>query len=231
MGDTMYDILIVEDQVELSDVIERFLLHAGYKTFCVDNGSDALKFLVKEDVRLLLLDIMLPDIDGFYICEQTRKHTNIPILIMSARNSIDDKLLGYDFGADDYLEKPFLCALLLAKIRALLRREYEMEKDAHVLEDQGLCVDIDSHQVRCDGVVVTLSMKEFELLVILMKHKGTTLKKEYLFTSIWGMYCESEFSTLTVHINTLREKIEQDAKHPKRIITVWGVGYRYETMV
>lgn len=224
----MVDILIVEDNYELKDVIERFLLHAGYQTYCVDNGSDALHYLETNEVRLLLLDIMLPDMDGFHICEHTRQHTNIPIIIMSARNSMDDQLLGYDIGADDYVEKPFPCALLLAKIKALLRREYEMEKSVHTLEDEGLVVNLDSHHVACDNKTISLSMKEFELLVELMKHSGTTLKKEYLFTTIWGTLSESELSTLTVHINTLRDKIEKDAKHPKRIVTVWGVGYRYE---
>ena len=226
----MIDILIVEDHRELKELIERFLLHEGYQTYCVETGEEAISILQKEEVRLLLLDIMLPDMDGFYICKQVREYKNIPIIIMSARNRMDDKLLGYDVGADDYLEKPFPCEILLAKIKALLRREYEMEKHIERYIDEALRVNVAKHEVRLHNQIISLSLKEFELLVLLMKHKGKTLKKEFLFQQIWGDLSESELSTLTVHINTLREKIEKDVKHPKRIVTVWGVGYRYEVM-
>lgn len=224
----MIDILMVEDNKELKDVLERFLLHEGYRIQCVECGSRALEVLSKEEVRLLLVDIMLPDMDGFHICEEVRKCKNIPIIIMSARIQTSDKLLGYDLGADDYIEKPFPIPLLIAKIKTLLRRSYEMKEEVSLLQDKNLCVDVKKRRVQLDGKEIALSVKEYELLVLLMKQKKTTLNKQYLFQEVWGSYSESELSTLTVHINTLREKIEEDAKHPQRLKTIWGVGYRYE---
>lgn len=224
----MIDILVVEDNIALQEVIERFLIHEGYRTICTAQGRDALTLLRKEEVRLLLVDIMLPDMDGFHICEEARKTGNLPIMIMSARTQTSDQLLGYDLGADDYVEKPFAMEVLLAKIKALLRRGYEMRQELRCLTDNDLSIDLVKRCVELKGKPISLSIKEYELLVLLMKHQHTTLTKEYLFTSIWGASSESELSTLTVHMNTLRDKIEADGKHPKRLITVWGVGYRYE---
>ena len=226
----MIDILIVEDNKELREVIERFLIHEGYQTRCTGNGSDALQILRREDVRLLLVDIMLPDMDGFHICEEARKNGNLPIMIMSARTQTDDKILGYDLGADDYVEKPFPMSLLLAKVKALLRRGYEMKEEIRILKDRDLEIDLVKRRVTRDKEVLSLSIKEYELLVLLMKHAHTTLNKEYIFSIIWSDSCESELSTLTTHVNTLREKIEENPRHPKRLLTVWGVGYRYEGM-
>lgn len=226
----MNDILIVEDNLELKEVLERFLMHEGYRVRCVSNGKDALAILQKQETKLLLVDIMLPDMDGFHICEEARKSDNLPIIIMSACTQESDKLLGYDLGADDYVEKPFSMPVLLAKVKALLKRGYEMPKHVHHLEDVDLCVDIDKRRVTLQQKPISLSNKEFELLVLLMKHKHKTLTKEYLFHTIWGGQSESELSTLTVHVNTLREKIEKDAKHPTRLKTIWGVGYCYEGM-
>ncbi|MEG0365986.1 MAG: response regulator transcription factor [Coprobacillus sp.] len=224
----MVDILVVEDNVELKDVLERFLRHEGYQIHCVENGKDALLYLQSEEVRLLLLDIMLPDMDGFHICEEVRKNIDLPIMIMSARTLVSDQLLGYELGADDYIEKPFAIPVLLAKVKALLRRGYERNNKVKVLQDKDLVVNVESRVVSLGKKELSLSLKEFDLLLLLMKHRNKTLSKEYLFTSIWGAYSQSELSTLTVHINTLRDKIEVNAKHPLRLKTVWGVGYRYE---
>lgn len=226
----MIDILIVEDNEELRDVLDRFLIHAGYRVRCVSNGTDALSILQKEEVRLLLVDIMLPDLDGFTICEETRKHTTIPIMIMSVRTQTSDKILGYDLGADDYVEKPFPMLLLLAKIKALLRRGYDMKEEIRSLKDNELCIDLNKRTVTLDNKQIMLSIKEYELLVLMMKNRNTTLNKNYIFSMIWTDASESELSTLTTHMNTLREKIEKDPRHPKRLVTVWGVGYRYESV-
>ena len=219
----MIDILVVEDNDELRDVLERFLLHEGYQTRCVQRGDDALTLLLQEKVRLLLVDIMLPDMDGFRICTEARQSSNLPIIIMSARTQTSDQLLGYELGADDYVEKPFAMAVMLAKIKAQLRRGYEMQEERNVLKDDDLLVDIERRNVTLKGKQLALSVKEFELLILL-------LRKKHIFSSIWTDASESELSTLTTHVNTLREKIETDPRHPKRLITVWGVGYRYEGM-
>lgn len=226
----MIDILVVEDNIELKEVLERFLLHEGYQIRCCDHGSEALALLHKEEVRLLLVDLMLPDLDGFTICQEARKLGNLPIMIMSARSETNDKILGYDLGADDYIEKPFSMRLLLAKIKALLRRGYEMKEEVRCLQDGSLIVDLIRRTVKDGKQELSLSRKEYELLILLMKHSKTTLSKAYLFHEVWSDASESELSTLTTHINTLREKIEQNPRHPKRLVTVWGVGYRYEGM-
>lgn len=226
----MIDILVVEDNKELQEVLERFLLHEGYRVFCTEQGEEALAVLRREEVRLLLVDIMLPDMDGFTICQKVREKGNLPIMIMSARATTSDQLLGYDLGADDYVEKPFAMSLLLAKIKALLRRGYEMKETVFVLQDKNLCVDLNRRLVTLDEAPLQLSVKEYELLVLMMKNPKTTLHKEYIFSTIWTDASQSELSTLTTHMNTLREKIEEDPRHPKRLLTVWGVGYRYEGM-
>lgn len=226
----MIDILVVEDNKELQEVLERFLLHEGYRVFCTEQGEEALAVLRREEVRLLLVDIMLPDMDGFTICQKVREKGNLPIMIMSARATTSDQLLGYDLGADDYVEKPFAMSLLLAKIKALLRRGYEMKETVFVLQDKNLRVDLNRRLVTLDEAPVQLSVKEYELLVLMMKNPKTTLHKEYIFSTIWTDASQSELSTLTTHMNTLREKIEEDPRHPKRLLTVWGVGYRYEGM-
>ena len=149
----MMDILVVEDNDELRDVLERFLLHEGFQTRCVQRGDDALTLLQQEKVRLLLVDIMLQDMDGFRICTEARQSSNLPIIIMSARTQTSDQLLGYELGADDYVEKPFAMAVMLAKIKAQLK-----------------------------GKQLALSVKEFELLVLLLRKRHTTLRKDYIFS-------------------------------------------------
>lgn len=165
----MIDILVVEDNDELRDVLERFLLHEGYQTRCVNRGNDALALLQQEKVRLLLVDIMLPDMDGFRICTQARQCSNLPIIIMSARTQTSDQLLGYELGADDYVEKPFAMAVMLAKIKAQLRRSYEMKEERSILTDDDLTIDIERHIVTLRGEPLALSVKEFELLVLLLR--------------------------------------------------------------
>ena len=154
----MIDILVVEDNDELRDVLERFLLHEGYQTRCVNRGNDALALLQQEKVRLLLVDIMLPDMDGFRICTQARQCSNLPIIIMSARTQTSDQLLGYELGADDYVEKPFAMAVMLAKIKAQLRRSYEMKEERSILKDDDLTIDIERHIVTLRGEPLALSL-------------------------------------------------------------------------
>ena len=178
----MIDILVVEDNDELRDVLERFLLHEGFQTRCVQRGDDALTLLQQEKVRLLLVDIMLQDMDGFRICTEARQSSNLPIIIMSARTQTSDQLLCYELGADDYVEKPFAMAVMLAKIKAQLRRGYEMQEERNVLKDDDLLVDIERRNVTLKGKQLALSVKEFELLVLLLRKRHTTLRKDYIFS-------------------------------------------------
>lgn len=224
------DILVIEDNLELSAVIRDFLEAEGYTVAAACSAEEGLELLDSQAVKLLLLDIMLPGIDGFAVCRLAREKYNLPILIMSARHGDDNKIIGLELGADDYLEKPFTIQLLFAKVKAHMRRSYEMNDNRQLLTDGDLLVNRSSMQVFLAEAPVSMTMKEYELLVLLLNNRGKALRKEWLFEQVWGADSFSEPSTLTVHINKLREKIELNPKQPKRIVTVWGVGYKYEAI-
>lgn len=226
----MADILVIEDNNELANLISDFLQVAGYSVFTVKSGEEGLEYLAGHTVKMLLLDILLPELDGFAICKLVREQHNLPILIMSAQHGDDNKIIGLELGADDYLEKPFSANLLIAKVKSLLRRSYDMNDDKQLLTDGDIVINRTSMQVYKKDQILNLTVKEYELLVLLMNNKGKALRKDWLFERVWGIDSFSEPSTLTVHINKLRDKIENNPKEPKRIVTVWGVGYKYETI-
>lgn len=223
----MADILIVEDNAEIAHLLRDFIVKESYTCDVVASGEDALRYLEHHKAGIVLLDILLPGIDGLAVCDIIHKTHNTPIIILSARTEKDVKLSALQLGADDYIEKPYDVDLVLAKIAALHRRHYE-DKD-EVFEYDGLLIETTKHSVKLDGAALSLTSKEYELLLLLVKNAGKTLRKEFLFNIVWGSSSLSEPSTLTVHIKWLREKIERDPKNPLRIQTVWGVGYRFET--
>jgi DNA-binding response OmpR family regulator len=226
----MADILVIEDNIELANLISDFLQVAGYSVFTVKSGEEGLEYLAGHTVKMLLLDILLPELDGFAICKLVREQHNLPILIMSAQHGDDNKIIGLELGADDYLEKPFSANLLIAKVKSMLRRSYGMNDNKQLLTDGDIVINRTSMQVYKKDQLLTLTVKEYELLVLLMNNKGKALRKDWLFERVWGIDSFSEPSTLTVHINKLRDKIENNPKEPKKIVTVWGVGYKYETV-
>ena len=222
----MTDILIIEDNKELADLLCDFLRAENYTVSVAETGEKALSLYEKYGARLVVLDIMLPGIDGFAVCKKIRKESNTPILIVSAKTEKEDKLNGFVLGADDYIEKPYDIDIMLAKIAGIFKRRYAL--------DEVICGDIKINKVRrtvCkNDVQIEMTAKEFDLLVLLIENMGKTLTKEYLFNQIWGSDSFSEQQTLTVHIKWLRQKIEDDPKNPKHIQTVWGVGYKYESI-
>ena len=222
----MTDILIVEDNKELADLLCDFLKAENYTVSVAQTGEKALSLYERYGARLIVLDIMLPGIDGFAVCRKIREDSNTPILIVSARTSKDDKLNGLILGADDYIEKPYDIDIMLAKIAGIFRRRYAVDE----LTFGDIRINKVSRCVYKNDVRLDLTAKEFDLLLLLLENKGKTLTKEYLFNQIWGSDSFSEQQTLTVHIKWLRQKIEDDPKKPKRIQTVWGVGYRYESV-
>ncbi|MBR1816734.1 MAG: response regulator transcription factor [Lachnospiraceae bacterium] len=219
----MVDILVVEDNKEIVDLLTDFLWAENYIVTTVDSGEKALSVFERYGARLVLLDIMLPGIDGFAVCEKIRKTSDTPIIILSARVEKDDKLNGLILGADDYMEKPYDIDILLAKIQGIFKRRYSM--------DEITCGKLTLNKIEMtvykDGKLLDTRAKEFELLLLLIENKGKTLTKEYIFNQIWGSDSESELQTLTVHIKWLREKIEDNPKQPEHILTVWGTGYKY----
>ena len=224
----MKDVLLVEDHVELADLITAFLKKEGCSVHQVTSGEEAIEYLQEQQAKVLLLDIMLPGMDGFAVCRAVREERNLPILILSARGEKADKLNGFGLGADDYMEKPVDPEVLAVKVKALLQRTYDKELPDRYLKSGGLVIDRDARKVFLDGDEVELNVKEYQLLVLLAENVGRTLHKDFLFNQVWGADSFSENQTLTVHIKRLRGKIESNPKNPQRILTVWGVGYRYE---
>ena len=219
----MTDILIVEDNSEISKLLCDLLRAEGYTVSCTDNGERALDLFDRYGARLVLLDIMLPGIDGFGVCERIRRSSDVPIFILSARTDKNDKLNGLITGADDYIEKPYDIDLLLAKITGVFRRRYSLDE----FRCGELTLNRAERTASLAGKPLEMTAKEYELLLLLCENTGKTLTKEYIFSYIWGSDSESEQQTLTVHIKRLREKLERDPKKPEHILTVWGVGYKF----
>ena len=220
----MLDILIVEDNKEIGNILSAFLRKNNYVVSVVENGEKAMELFELYGAKLIILDLMLPEMDGFAVCSKIRKTSNAHILIASAKTEKDDKLKGLNLGADDYIEKPYDMDILLAKINGIFKRKYALD----IIQEGNLTLNSVNKSLQVDGGDVFVTYKEFDLLKLLIENKGVTLKKEYLFGTIWGSDSDSELQTLTVHIKWLREKIEENPKKPKHIITVWGVGYRFE---
>lgn len=219
----MTDVLIVEDDKELNMLLTDFLRAEGYIVTTVESGERAIQVFEKYGARLVVLDINLPDISGFAVCSKLRENADTPILIVSSRTDKEDKINGLDLGADDYIEKPYDIDILLAKIKGIFKRRYQRS----ILSASGVTLNLANRTAEIDGKPMELAAKEFDLLVLLIENQGKALKKEYLFSTVWGSDSESELQTLHVHINHLRQKLGDDSKNAKRILTVWGVGYKF----
>ena len=221
----MLDIIIVEDNKEIGTLLCDFLRKENnYIVSVAENGGKALELFERYGAKLIILDINLPGVDGFAVCSKIRETSNAHIMIASARTDKDDKLKGLGLGADDYIEKPYDIDILLAKINGVFARKYATNE---IISDE-IKINTVTNTIYVRDEKIDATIKEYELLKLMMENKGITIKKEYLFNTVWGSDSESEIQTLTVHIKWLRQKIEVDSKNPKHIITEWGVGYRFE---
>ncbi len=220
----MLDILIVEDNIEIATLLCDFLRKENYTVSIANTGEKAMDIYEKYGAKLILLDIMLPGMDGFAVCSKIRESSNTHILMASAKTEKNDKLKGLNLGADDYIEKPYDIDILMAKIKGIFKRKYALEE----IVEGNIRLNTVKQTLYVNHIEVNVTEKEFELLKLLIENKNVTLKKEYLFNTIWGSDSDSEMQTLTVHIKWLREKIETEPKKPRHIITEWGVGYRFE---
>ena len=223
----MTDILVIEDNEELGRLISDFLKREGYSVEWRTNAEEGLELIRKAAFKMLLLDVMLPGMDGYEALQEIRKEQKLPVLMMSARTDDQSKILGLEVGADDYIDKPFSFQVLSLKIKAMLRRSYDMSGDRQLLTYENISIDVASKTVYKDGNEVQITGKEYELLEYMMRHPEQVLKKEKLFDEIWGVDCFSDVGSLNVYIRWLREKLEDDPKNPKLIQTVWRVGYRF----
>lgn len=219
----MTDILIVEDNKELATLLRDFLEAEGYVVSVADSGEKAMHLYDKYGAKLVVLDIMLPGMDGFAVCSKIRENSDTPIIIVSAKVQKDDKLNGLVLGADDYIEKPYDIDILMAKIKGIFKRRLAQDE----LVCGNLVLSRVDRTVKKDGILLDMTAKEFDLLELLVENKGKVLNKDYIFNTIWGSDSFSEQQTLTVHIKWLRSKIEEDSKNPTYIQTVWGVGYKF----
>ncbi len=226
-------IIIVDDEKEIADLIEVYLRNEGFEVRKYYNATDALACIAAEEIDLALLDVMLPDGNGFSICQQIREHYTFPVIMLTAKDDEMDKITGLTLGADDYITKPFRPLELVARVKAQLRRYTKYgsitPQQEGVLMHRGLVLDVHSHECTLDGEALSLTPTEFSILRILCEQKGNVVSSEQLFHQIWGeSYFSKNNNTITSHIRHLREKMNDSVEQPKYIKTVWGVGYKIE---
>ena len=226
----MAKILIIEDDRAISDIERDYLELSGFETDTAYDGVEGLNKALGGGHDLILLDLMLPGLDGFSVCKKLRDKTDVPILMVTARTQDIDKIRGLGFGADDYIEKPFSPGVLVARVKAHLaqyeRLKPKQETVSSLVEGGPFVMDTDAHSASIGGRELSLKNKEFELLLFLLRHPNQVFSREDLYELIWGLESMGDNITVAVHINRLREKIEADPSKPEYIQTVWGVGYR-----
>ncbi len=223
-----YSILIVDDDTDLHLIMADMLSGYGYKVTSAFSAEEAFEILSKNTFHLILLDINLPDSDGFALCKELRQVSTVPVIFASARTSENDRISGYEIGGDDYLPKPYSMKEMLVHVQAILRRTYGFSEEEKTLSFGNVSVNLTSRSVTKNGQPVNLTLREFDLLAFLCEHKNQAMPKEKILTSVWGAFMTSEASTLTVHIRWLREKLEENPADPKFIKTVYKVGYMLE---
>lgn len=225
----MTKILVVEDEQTLRETLSYLLQREGYDVVEAADGKQAIDEFVRHDPDLILLDLMLPVINGNDVCRQIRQSSNVPIIMLTAKDTELDKVLGLEIGADDYVTKPYSTRELLARMKAILRRQVSPSVvDTEIIEADGVKIDTERHQVSVNGQNVQLPLKEFELLELLMINVNRVLTRGQIIDRVWGSNYYGDTKTLDVHIKRLRTKIEDDPARPIRIVTVRGVGYKFE---
>lgn len=227
------NILVVDDEQSIADLIEVYLKNENFNVLKFYNGHDALQCIENESIDLAILDVMLPDINGFSICQQIREKNNFPVIMLTAKDEEIDKITGLTLGADDYITKPFRPLEMVARVKAQLRRftkynvaEPVQEKDTIVFS--GLVLDKDRHECTLNEKPLPLTPTEFSILWVLASNRGRVISSEELFHEVWGEKYFTNNNTVMVHIRHIREKMHDSAEHPKYIKTVWGVGYKIE---
>ena len=223
-------IMLVEDEPSIAEVVTLYLKRAGYQVLAFDDGAEALAQLQKELPDLLVLDLMVPNVDGYEITRWLRDRSDVPIIMLTARRSEADRIAGLEMCADDYVVKPFSPQELVSRVRAVFRRTQrsEVQEESRALDFGSLRIDPQTRLVHLDGNEIVLTAKEYEMLWHLANHPRQVFSRDQLLESIWGLSDYIDPSTVTVHIRRLREKIEPDPSKPRHLQTVWGVGYKFE---
>jgi two-component system response regulator RegX3 len=225
----MSRVLVVEDEESFSDALSYMLRREGYEVEVAASGTAALTSFDRSGADLVLLDVMLPGVSGTEVCRILRSKSNVPIIMVTARDAEIDKVVGLELGADDYVTKPFSSRELIARIRAVLRRGAEAEElIANTVEAGPVRMDVERHMVSVSGAPVSLPLKEFDLLELLLRNAGRVLTRGQLIDRVWGADYVGDTKTLDVHVKRLRSKIEPDPSSPKHLVTVRGLGYKFE---
>lgn len=233
----MYNILVVDDDKQIVEAIEIYLKNEGYKVFKAYDGMEALEILVHQDIHLILMDIMMPKLDGMKATIKIRESKNIPIIILSAKSEDVDKIMGLNVGADDYITKPFNLLELIARVKSNLRRyvtlgNYQDQPVSckQTLSSGGLELDSDTKEVRVDGENVKVTPIEYKILKLLLENKGRVFSIDEIYENVWNEESFKAENTVAVHIRRIREKIEINPKEPKYLKVVWGIGYKIEKL-
>ncbi len=225
-------ILVVDDEKEIRDLVEIYLVNEGYKVLKVSNGLEALQILNDNEVDLVILDVMMPKMDGIEVCMRIRKSKNMPIIMLSAKSQDLDKILGLTTGADDYVVKPFNPLELVARVKSQLRRYKQLnipkKISQEIIEVDDLVINNKNHQVKVGNKDVKLTPREFEILELLSSNRGVVFSIEKIYESVWKENFFESDNTVMVHIRKIREKIEENPRRPRFIKTIWGVGYKVE---
>jgi two-component system, OmpR family, response regulator RegX3 len=225
----MTRVLIVEDETSMAEPLAYLLGREGFSTAAVVNGADALAEFDRNGADIVLLDLMLPGMSGIEVCRSLRARSAVPVIMVTARDSEIDKVVGLELGADDYVTKPYSARELIARIRAVLRRRIEVEDDLDVPLAAGpIRMDVERHSVSVDGTQISLPLKEFDLLEYLLRNSGRVLTRGQLIDRVWGADYVGDTKTLDVHVKRLRAKIEPDAANPRHLLTIRGLGYKLE---
>jgi len=233
----MYNILVCDDEKEITDAIEIYLEQEGYRVFKAYNGKEVLKVMQQETIHLLIVDLMMPELDGIHTIMQIRKTSSLPIIVLSAKSQDADKILGLNVGADDYVTKPFNPLELVARVKSQLRRYTALgnitedpEEEEGVYHSGGLRIDDNKKECTVDGELIRLTRIEYKVLLFLLQHKGKVFSIEQIYQNIWKEDAYLADNTVTVHIRHIREKIEIDPKNPRYLKVVWGIGYKVEDL-
>ena len=225
------NILVVDDEKEIADLVEIYLVSDGYKVFKANNAKEGLEILDKEEIHLVLLDIMMPGMDGLEMCRKIRETNNIPIIMLSAKSTDLDKILGLGTGADDYVVKPFNPLELLARVKSMMRRYTSLGSIAeknNVIRIGDVELDKDAKEVRVNGKLVKMTATEYGILQLLMENAGKVFSIDEIYERVWNESSFSPENTVSVHIRRIREKIEINPKEPRYLKVVWGIGYKIE---
>lgn len=224
----MNKILIVDDEAQMRKLVKLYLLQEGYQVEEAEDGQEAIDMLRKDDYDLMILDVMMPMMDGWETIQHVRKMSDLPIIMLTAKGTVQDKVTGLSTGADDYLVKPFDEAELLVRVKALLRRTGHSNSGENILKYQGMVIDLIAREAMYEGMGINLTQTEFDILAALIEHRGKVLSREQLVDMIWGIEFMGEDRTVDSHIKNLREKLQKAGVDKSIVKTVWGIGYKME---